>query len=108
VSLLLSKTVEHLPGTVRYGIVEQKREEKTQLYGNTFRADAVRAAPDGLSGNQKMTDKLIAVDEVAEYLRVKVTTVYEWAKEGKIPAAKVGRLWRFDGGEIDRWRYDRK
>ncbi len=55
-----------------------------------------------------MTDKLIAVDEVAEYLRVKVTTVYEWAKEGKIPAAKVGRLWRFDGGEIDRWRYDRK
>ena len=68
----------------------------------------MRAAPDGLSGNQKMTDKLIAVDEVAEYLRVKVTTVYEWAKEGKIPAAKVGRLWRFDREEIEAWVKSRK
>jgi len=68
----------------------------------------VRATPDGLSGNQKMTDKLIAVDEVAEYLRVKVTTVYEWAKEGKIPAAKVGRLWRFDREEIEAWVKSRK
>ncbi len=50
-----------------------------------------------------MADKLMTVEEVAEYLRVKVSTVYQWAKEGKIPASKVGRLWRFDPNEVEAW-----
>jgi len=55
-----------------------------------------------------MTDKLMTVDEVAEYLRVKASTVYKWAKDGKIPAAKIGRLWRFDREEIQMWVRGRK
>lgn len=55
-----------------------------------------------------MSDKLMTVEEVAEYLRVKVPTVYEWAKEGKIPAAKVGRLWRFERDDIDAWVQEQK
>ena len=50
-----------------------------------------------------MADRLMTVGEVAEYLRVKRSTVYKWAKDGKIPAAKVGRLWRFDRGQIETW-----
>ena len=50
-----------------------------------------------------MAKSLMTVEEVAEYLRVKSSTVYEWAKKGKIPAAKVGRLWRFDREEIEEW-----
>ena len=46
---------------------------------------------------------LLTVEEVARYLRVKRSTVYEWAQTGKIPAAKVGRLWRFHREEIDTW-----
>ena len=68
----------------------------------------MRATPDGLSGNQKMTDRLMTVDEVAEYLRVKASTVYKWAKDGRVPAAKVGRLWRFDREEIEAWVKSRK
>ena len=45
----------------------------------------------------------MTVEEVAEYLRVKPSSVYEWAKNGKMPAAKVGRLWRFHRDEIDEW-----
>lgn len=45
----------------------------------------------------------MTVEEVAKYLRVRPSTIYEWAKEGKIPAAKVGRLWRFHEEEIETW-----
>ncbi|MGC9455789.1 MAG: helix-turn-helix domain-containing protein [Phycisphaerae bacterium] len=46
---------------------------------------------------------LMTVEEVAEFLRVRPSTVYDWAKDGKIPASKVGRLWRFHRDEIDEW-----
>jgi excisionase family DNA binding protein len=45
--------------------------------------------------------ELLTVDEVADFLRVRPSTVYEWAKDGKIPASKVGRLWRFSREEIE-------
>ena len=48
-------------------------------------------------------DKLLTVEEVAAFLRVKPTTVYVWAKNGKIPANKIGRLWRFRLDEIKEW-----
>ena len=51
----------------------------------------------------KVPHDLMTVREVAKYLRVKPSTIYEWAKDGKIPAAKVGRLWRFHREEIDAW-----
>jgi excisionase family DNA binding protein len=47
--------------------------------------------------------QLLVVDEVADFLRVKSSTVYEWAKNGKIPARKVGRLWRFSREDIEVW-----
>lgn len=50
-----------------------------------------------------MNEQLMTAEEVAEYLRVRLTTVYEWAKKGKIPAARVGRLWRFRREEIETW-----
>lgn len=50
-----------------------------------------------------MAKELMTVNEVAAYLRVKPSSVYEWAQAGKIPAAKVGRLWRFHRDEIEAW-----
>lgn len=37
----------------------------------------------------------MTVDEVAEMLRINKSTVYRMAKEGRIPATRVGRQWRF-------------
>jgi excisionase family DNA binding protein len=45
----------------------------------------------------------MTVEEVAEYLRVRPASIYGWAKAGKMPAAKVGRLWRFHREEVDTW-----
>jgi len=42
--------------------------------------------------------------ELAEYLRLPQSTVYQLAREGAIPAVKAGRHWRFNRQSIDQWR----
>lgn len=42
-------------------------------------------------------------EEVAAYLRVEVSTVQKWAKQGRIPVRKAGSLNRFDPKEIEAW-----
>ena len=48
-------------------------------------------------------ESLIGIDEVAEILDVKESTVYSWVSEGYIPHIKLGRLVRFDRREILEW-----
>ena len=49
-------------------------------------------------GNDIMT-----LEEGAAYLRLKPQTIYTWAQEKKIPAAKLGKEWRFRKSLIDEW-----
>jgi len=59
---------------------------------------------DGVAVILKMPDnELMTIDEIADYLRVKKRTVYEWLKKGKIPAIKTVGQWRFKKAQIDRW-----
>lgn len=51
-------------------------------------------------------DKIMTLEEVAEYLRLKPQTIYTWAQEKKIPAAKLGKEWRFKKSIIDKWFND--
>jgi len=46
---------------------------------------------------------IMTLEEVAAYLRVKPQTIYTWAQEGKIPAAKLGKEWRFKKSMVDKW-----
>jgi excisionase family DNA binding protein len=48
-------------------------------------------------------ETIMTLEEVAEYLRVKPQTIYTWAQEKKIPAAKLGKEWRFKKSMIDKW-----
>lgn len=48
-------------------------------------------------------DKIMTLEEVADYLRVKPQTIYTWAQEKKIPAAKLGKEWRFKKSMVDKW-----
>jgi excisionase family DNA binding protein len=47
--------------------------------------------------------KFMDVKEVAEYLRVSPKTVYRMIDKNRIPAIRVGKLWRFDAEAIDKW-----
>ena len=55
------------------------------------------------SGNNMNFHELLTIDEVAQYLRVKRRTIYEWVKKGKIPAIKTVGQWRFKKDRIDAW-----
>ena len=48
-------------------------------------------------------NSLMTIEEVADYLRVKKRTVYDWVKKGKIPAIKAVGQWRFKKEKIDQW-----
>lgn len=50
----------------------------------------------------------LSVEEIAHYLGVKKDTIYKWLKAGKIPAHKVGRLWKFKIEEVDHWVRSKK
>ncbi len=45
----------------------------------------------------------MTLEEVANYLRLKPQTIYTWAQKKKIPAAKLGKEWRFKKFIIDEW-----
>ena len=46
---------------------------------------------------------LMAPPQAARYLGVKERTIYLWAQQGKLPAFKVGSVWRFRRSDLDRW-----
>lgn len=50
-----------------------------------------------------MTSEIMTTEEVAQYFRLAEATVYKLAQSGEIPAAKVGRAWRFKKNMLDEW-----
>ena len=46
---------------------------------------------------------LMSPNQVAELLNCKPSTIYSWAKRGKIPSFKIGGILRFDADEINEW-----
>ncbi|PLW83436.1 transcriptional regulator [Kineobactrum sediminis] len=50
-----------------------------------------------------MSDQILTVKEVAEFLKVNERTIYRLAIEKKVPAFRVGSSWRFRKGELDGW-----
>lgn len=48
-------------------------------------------------------DKLLTLEEVANYLQMSPKTIYGWTYTGYIPHFKVGGHLRFDPKEIRKW-----
>jgi excisionase family DNA binding protein len=48
-------------------------------------------------------DHIMTVGEVARYLSLHELTVRRLAREGEIPAFKIGRQWRVKKDLLDRW-----
>lgn len=52
--------------------------------------------------------RLMDIDELADYLRLKRQTIYNWLHQRKISGIKVGGVWRFDRRDIDIWLKSRR
>ncbi len=50
-----------------------------------------------------MKSRLIAIDELSEWLGVATGTLYNWVYQQRIPFKKVGRCLRFAVDEIEEW-----
>ena len=48
-------------------------------------------------------EHILTIKEVAGYLKVKERTIYRLSQAKKIPAFKVGGMWRYLRVDIDRW-----
>ena len=46
---------------------------------------------------------ILTVQELHGYLKIPKPTLYVLAQSGRIPAAKIGKHWRFRRSDIDQW-----
>ncbi len=65
------------------------------LFPRTWKSKPRRSKP--------MENDIMTLEEVASYLRLKPQTIYTWAQDKKIPAAKLGKEWRFKKSIVDEW-----
>lgn len=47
--------------------------------------------------------ELLTTQQVQNLLKVDRTTIYRMVESGKLPAVRVGKQWRFDPSQIERW-----
>jgi excisionase family DNA binding protein len=50
-----------------------------------------------------MHERWLSVEEIAAHLGVNPDTIYKWIERKKMPAHKLGRLWKFLASEVDQW-----
>ena len=55
-----------------------------------------------------MDSEFLTADEVAEYLRLPLSTVYKLVQDKRLPGFKVGKHWRFRKGTIIQWTKDQE
>ena len=47
--------------------------------------------------------EMLTVDEIAEYLRVSRATICRWCGTGRLPAFKIGKSWRVQKRDLERY-----
>ncbi|TQS94377.1 helix-turn-helix domain-containing protein [Arthrobacter sp. TS-15] len=50
-----------------------------------------------------MAEPWLSADGIAAHLGITKDTVYTWITDKRMPAHKVGRLWKFQASEVDEW-----
>lgn len=50
-----------------------------------------------------MESRWFSAEEIARYLGVAEDTVYRWIDRRRLPAHRVGKLWKFKTEEVDEW-----
>ena len=56
------------------------------------------------TGNE--IENWVNLDDVATHLSVSKDTVRNWTKEGRLPAYKAGKMYKYKVSEVDQWLRD--
>ena len=46
---------------------------------------------------------ILTIDELSNYLKISINSLYKLAQQRRIPGKKVGKHWRFDTATINSW-----
>ncbi len=52
---------------------------------------------------KESSKRLLTAEEVSTLLHIPKSTLYKLCNDGEIPAARIGKHWRFDRGRVDQW-----
>lgn len=55
------------------------------------------------NNDNKKKDIWLSIEEAAKYLGIGRTLLYTLARQGRIPASKIGRKWAFEKDQLDGW-----
>lgn len=58
---------------------------------------------EGRMQKQERRPTIMTLEEVARFLRLNKSTIYRMAREGTLPAWKLGNVWRFKKDAIEDW-----
>ncbi len=47
------------------------------------------------------SDEILNIKEVSDYLKIPVSTIYKLIQDGRVPAIKLGKHWRFMKKDLD-------
>lgn len=47
-------------------------------------------------------DKILGVEELAEFFGMSEQTIWRWCKSGKLPAFKIGSQWKIRQSDLNR------
>ena len=53
-------------------------------------------------GNEQI-ERWYSMKEISEYLGITRDTALSWIEKRGMPAAKIGRIWKFKISEVDAW-----
>ena len=56
-----------------------------------------------MKGTEPMQRPMLSIKQVAAYTGVSVHTLYTMVSQRRIPYVKMGRLTRFDPGQLEEW-----
>jgi len=59
--------------------------------------------PANRNADKRSNGSLMNADELASYLAVEKSLIFEWADSGKLPAVREGSSWKFDKNKVDEW-----
>lgn len=48
-------------------------------------------------------DRWLSINEICNHLGVSKDTIYKWIEKYDMPAHRMGRLWKFQKIEVDKW-----